>query len=94
MKKYIRKNIKPIEAMELTERNRDKVLEWLSGMGKEGPDGSIMLKTPESGDGTQIAHTGKFIIKAYSKELGWHFYPVAKDYMEENYEEYPKTSIR
>lgn len=88
MKKYIRKNIKPIEAMELTISNREEVLEWLSGMGKKGPDGSIFLKTPESGEGTQIANTGSFIIKTYSEELGWHFYPVASDYFNENYEEY------
>lgn len=94
IKKYIRKQIKPIEAIELTESNRDDVLEWMSGMGKKGPGGSIFLKTPESGEGTQIAHTGKFIVKTYSEELGWHFYPVASDYFRENYEEYPKLLTR
>lgn len=87
IKKYIKKANKPLDGMELTERNRDEVLEWLSGAGKPGPDGSIFLKTPESGEGTQIVHTGKFILKGYTEQLGWHFWPVDSSYMEENYME-------
>lgn len=86
---YIKKSNKPLEARELTERNQQELLEWLSGMGKEGPDGCIRLKTPESHDETQLAVTGDFIIKGYTKELGWHFWPVKPSYFHENYEEVP-----
>lgn len=88
IKKYIKKANKPLDGIQLTEHNRTEVMEWLSGQGKEGPDGSIFLKTPESGEGTQIVHTGKFILKGYTEELGWHFWPVAESYMIENYIEY------
>ncbi|MCW8309900.1 hypothetical protein K7A41_01545 [Sphingobacterium sp. InxBP1] len=94
IRKFIKKNIKPLEGVELTQLNRKQVLEWLSGNGKEGPDGSIFLKTPESGEGTQIVHTGKFILKGYTEQLGWHFWPVDESYMAENYDEYPVKVVR
>ena len=94
IKKFIKKNVKPLDGVELTQFNRAEILEWLSGAGKEGPDGSIFLKTPESGEGTQIVHTGKFILKGHTEQLGWHFWPVDASYMAENYEEYPKVSLR
>lgn len=87
IKKYIKKSNTPKEGVLLTEKNRKEVMEWLSGTGKEGPDGSILLKTPESGEGTQIVHAGNFILKGYTEQLGWHFWPVDKSYMEENYME-------
>lgn len=87
IKKFIKKRNKPLDGVQLTETNRKEVMEWLSGSGKEGPDGSIYLKTPESGEGTQIVHTGKFILKGYTEQLGWHFWPVDESYMNENYME-------
>lgn len=80
---YVKKEVQPREAMELTERNRDQVMEWCGG--KKGLDGSILLKTPESGNGTQMAVTGDFIMKGYTEEEGWHFWPIKPSYMEENY---------
>lgn len=85
MKKYIKKSVEPREAWELTETNRDEVMQWCSG--SKGIDGSIRLKTPESDNETQVAVTGDFIMKAYSEKLGWHFYPIKPDYMAENYKE-------
>ena len=80
---YIKTNIEEREAKELTELNRDELMEWCRG--KKGLDGSIQFKTPESDNETQIAHTGDFIMKAYSDELGWHFYPIKPDYFHKNY---------
>jgi hypothetical protein len=80
---YIKTNIEEREAKELTELNRDEVMEWCNG--KKGPDGSIFLKTPESHGETQLAYTGDFIMKAYSDDLGWHFYPIKPDYFNNNY---------
>jgi hypothetical protein len=85
MKKYIKKSVEPREAWELTETNRDEVMQWCNG--EKGPDGSIYLKTPESHNETQLAYTGDFIMKAHSADLGWHFYPIKPDYMRENYKE-------
>jgi hypothetical protein len=82
---YIKKSVKPIEANQLTELNREEVMEWCGG--KKGPDGSIWLKTPESGEGSQIAVSGDFIVKGYTEELGWHFWPVKPSYFNENYQE-------
>lgn len=80
---YVKKEVQPREARELTERNRDEIMEWCSG--RKGLDGSILLKTPESGEGTQMVVTGDFIMKGYSEEQGWHFWPVKPGYMKENY---------
>lgn len=80
---YIKTNIEEREAKELTEFNRDEVMQWCGG--KKGPDGSIYFKTPESHNETQMAVTGDFIMKAYSDELGWHFYPIKPDYFHKNY---------
>ena len=87
IKKFIKKSNKPLDGVLLTEKNRDDVLKWLGIAGKEGPDGSIYLKTPESGEGTQIVHTGNYILQGYTPKLGWHFWPVDSSYMEENYME-------
>jgi hypothetical protein len=80
---YIKTNIEEREAKELTQVNRDEVMEWCGG--KKGLDGSILFKTPESEGETQAAHTGDFIMKAHSDELGWHFYPIKPDYFNKNY---------
>jgi hypothetical protein len=82
---YIKKSVKPIEAKQLTEANRDKIMEWCSGL--KGLDGGIRLKTPESNGETQVANTGDYIVKGYSEQQGWHFWPVKPDYFEENYQE-------
>ena len=81
---YVKKAVKPIEAKELTELNRDEIVEWCGG--KKGLDGSIYLKTQESHGETQLAVTGDFIVKGYTEELGWHFWPVKPSYFKENYE--------
>jgi len=44
------------------------------------------LKTPESGEGTQIASIGDYLVFGYSKELGRHCWPVKPDYFEDAYE--------
>jgi hypothetical protein len=85
---YIKKTVKPLEGYQLTETNRNELLEWCNG--KKGLDGSIILKTPESGEGAQIVVTGDFIMKGYTEELGWHFWPVKPSYFNENYQEVGK----
>lgn len=82
---YIKKLVKPVEAKELTETNQLEIIEWCSGLA--GLDGSIRLKTPESEGETQTAKTGDFVVKGYSEELGWHFWPVKPSYFNESYEE-------
>ena len=49
----------------------------------------MKLKTPESGEGTQIASIGDCIIKGNSPELGDHFWPVKPDYFENAYQILP-----
>jgi hypothetical protein len=80
---YIKTNIEEREAKELTQFNQAEIMEWCGG--KKGLDGSVLLKTPESHNETQMAVTGDFIMKAYSDELGWHFYPIKPDYFNKNY---------
>jgi hypothetical protein len=81
---YIKKAVKPIEAKELKEGNQSEIMEWCGG--KRGLDGGIWLKTTESGEGSQMAVCGDFIIKGYTEELGWHFWPVKPSYFNENYQ--------
>ena len=81
---YVKKTVKPLEAMQLTDKNQSDTMEWCCG--KKGLGGSVLLKTPESGDGTQMAVTGDYIVKGYTDDLGWHFWPVKPDYFEQNYE--------
>jgi len=81
---YIKKSVTPLEAKQLTQTNRDEVMSWCNG--KKGFDGSVLLKTPESDNETQMAVTGDFIVKGYTEELGWHFWPVKPSYFNENYE--------
>ena len=90
---FIKKSNKPLEAKQLTETNRDEILDWLAGMGSKGLDGSIKLKTPESDGETQTAKTWNWIFKGYTDELGWHYWPVDDSYVKENYEEVQKPSI-
>lgn len=83
---YIKKSVKPIEARELLSsiESQEEIIEWCYG--KKGTDGSIYLKTPESNGETQLAVTGDFILKGYTEELGWHFWPVKPSYFNENYQ--------
>ena len=46
----------------------------------------MQLKTPESGEGTQIASIGDYIVFGESKELGRHCWPVKPDYFENAYD--------
>lgn len=46
----------------------------------------LKLKTPESGEGTQIASIGDYIVFGYSKELGRHCWPVKPSYFENAYD--------
>jgi hypothetical protein len=85
IKKYVKKEVQPRFAMQLTQTNRDEVMKWCNG--RKGLDGSILFKTPESDNETQMAVTGDFIMQAYSESLGWHYYPIKPDYMAENYQE-------
>ena len=100
MKKY-RKIPVEIEAIQLKENNifevytevhnkpdlshkiaSDKWDEYEDIVKKEG----MKLKTPESGEGTQIASIGDYIVFGYTKELGRHCWPVKADYFEQSYE--------
>lgn len=80
---YIKTTVEEREARELTHTNQLEIMEWCCG--KKGVDGSIRLKTPESDNETQNAVVGDFIMKAYSDDLGWHFYPIKPDYFNANY---------
>lgn len=86
---YVKKEVEPREARQLTEKNRDELMEWCCG--RRGLDGTILLKTPESGEGTQMVVLGDFIMKGYSEEQGWHFWPIKPDYMEANYKKVSET---
>lgn len=44
------------------------------------------LKTPESGEGTQIADIGDYIVFGYTEKLGRHCWPVKPDYFEQSYD--------
>jgi len=44
------------------------------------------LKTPESGEGTQIATIGDYIVFGHSEKLGKHCWPVKSDYFEGAYD--------
>jgi len=46
----------------------------------------LKLKTPESGEGTQIASMGDYLVFGESKELGRHCWPVKPDYFEGAYD--------
>ena len=59
----------------------DKWYEYEEIVKREG----MKLKTPESGEGTQIANIGDYIVKGYSKKLGYHYWPVKPDYFENAY---------
>jgi len=49
----------------------------------------LKLKTPESGEGTQIAGIGDYIIFGYSEKLGRHCWPVKSDYFKSAYDVLP-----
>ena len=49
---------------------------------KEG----MKLKTSESGEGTQIASIGDYLVFGHSEELGIHCWPVKPDYFKKSYE--------
>lgn len=80
---YIKTTVEEREARQLNQHNQLEIMEWCCG--KKGLDGSVKLKTPESEGETQTAVSGDFIMKAYSDELGWHFYPIKPDYFNDNY---------
>lgn len=80
---YVKTTVEEREAKHLTEKNQHEIMYWCNG--KKGLNGSILLKTPESDNETQIAVTGDYIMKAYSENLGWHFYPIKPDYFNANY---------
>lgn len=44
------------------------------------------LKTPESGEGTQIASIGDFIVFGHTEELGRHCWPVKPSYFHGAYD--------
>lgn len=47
----------------------------------------MKLKTPESGEGMQIASIGDYIVFGESEKLGRHCWPVKEDYFNQSYEE-------
>ena len=46
----------------------------------------MKLKTPESGEGTQIASIGDYVVFGESKKLGRHCWPVKPDYFKGAYD--------
>lgn len=101
MKKY-RKIPVEIEAIQLTDKNIFQVYSMIFGKPdisrqiasdkwdvyeESVKKNGMYLKTPESGQGTQIASIGDFIVKGFSEELGEHFWPVKPDYFKKSYEE-------
>lgn len=53
-------------------------------------DKGMKLKTPESGDGTQITSIDDYIVFGHSEELGRHCWPVKPDYFKSAYERVDK----
>jgi hypothetical protein len=49
----------------------------------------LSLKTPESGEGTQIASIGDYLVFGVSEKLGRHCWPVKPDYFEGAYDVLP-----
>lgn len=86
----IKKTTKAIEFKELKDnsKSQSEVMEWCGG--KKGLDGGILLRTPESDGEYQRAACGDFILKGYTDELGWHFWPVKASYFRENYDVVPE----
>jgi hypothetical protein len=60
----------------------DKWEEYENIVKREG----LKLKTPESGDETQIASIGDYIVFGYTEELGKHCWPVKPSYFESAYD--------
>ena len=101
MKKY-RKIPIEIDAIQLTEKNIFEVYtevfskpkltcqiaedRW-DDYEKIVKETGMSLKTPESGEGTQIASIGDYLVFGHSKELGRHCWPVKPDYFINAYEE-------
>ena len=100
MQKFRKKPVE-VEAIKLTEKNilevytevfgkpdlshkiaSDKWDDYEMIVARDG----MKLKTPESGEGTQIASIGDYIVFGYSKELGRHCWPVKPDYFEGAYD--------
>lgn len=69
---------------------REKWLDYCDIVRRDGFD----LKTKESGEGVQIASIGDYIVKGFTQELGWHFWPVKPSYFEENYFEVPEPKAQ
>jgi len=97
MKKYRKKPV-IIEAVKLTKDNIREVYEELNGkielksridhekwydyemiVEREGID----VNTPE---GTVKLKIGSYLVKGYSKKLGYHYWPVDADYFVQSYE--------
>ena len=101
MKKFRKKPV-IVEAIRLTEKNILEVYTEVFGkpnkdscrMAEDRWDDYEMivvrdgmkLKTPESGEGTQIASIGDYIVFGHSEKLGRHCWPVKPDYFENSYE--------
>lgn len=96
---YFKKKPTIIEAVQLNWKNWNELCEFLNGMinednpgrygeasdpcGEQEPFINITVKTPE---GPVTASHGDWIVKGYSADLGFHYWPVKPDYMRENYE--------
>lgn len=100
MKKYRKKPV-VIEAIQLTTDNILEVYTEINGAPNLDSDMAqdawetykdlviskgMTLKTPESGQGTQIANIGDYIVFGESKDLGRHCWPVKPDYFESAYD--------
>lgn len=76
---------KPIvlEAIQFDE-NKKEVEKFMGQELKSTPVGGILIPTRER---DLEAPKGYFVFKGESPDLGIHFWPVAPDYVEHNYEE-------
>lgn len=99
-----------IEAIQLKEDNIKEVYTEIFGkpntgkhqMARDGWDvyegivkkDGITLKTPESGEGTQIASMGDYIVFGHSEELGRHCWPVKPSYFEQSYKAVTKAEAQ
>ena len=100
MKTY-RKKPTIVEAVQLTEKNivqvfniihpekKAKNFRWdklkehiiMEGITVKTPEGNLKLKI------------GNYLIRGYSQSLGVHYWPVEKEYFEENYELIDESTI-
>ena len=92
-KETIRKVYEFIHGEDCVKLNCDAAFDAWETYEKIVIEKGMELKTPESGEGTQIASIGDYVVKGYSEGLGYHFWPVKPDYFESAYDLIPKINF-